>query len=177
MKKILVVLLFTGLAVVCLAQPRDVVRQVELRDPVSSSPDTRIYEVVQTFDDLGFPSGFHMKLLTDVCDDKLCKFLRVTLRWDALARYAKVDVPSNAPLTKLDHVEFSAEDYRKLDEILSDEYSILKQYSIADIGGDKDLDLDAVSGATPSAVQNNVIEGAAYTTWVLWRWVHGEITE
>jgi Arc/MetJ family transcription regulator len=37
--------------------------------------------------------------------------------------------------------------------------------------------VDAVASATPQAVQAAVISGAAYTSWVLWRRVNGEITD
>lgn len=36
---------------------------------------------------------------------------------------------------------------------------------------------DADSSATPPDAKAAVVEGAAYTTWVLWRWVHGEVVE
>ena len=162
-----VILSLCGLVTVCFAQPREVTWQVELRDPVSASADLHVYDVVQEFDEHSFPSGYHMKLLADVCDDKLCKILDVTLFWDELGRYVRLETPSHAPLTKLDHIEFSKDDHWKLNEILKNQSSLLSCYSYKDVSGSNEHDLDAVSGATPSEVQNGVVQGAAYTTWVL----------
>jgi len=35
--------------------------------------------------------------------------------------------------------------------------------------------VDGVTGATPTALRDAVVPGAAYSSWVLWHWVHGEI--
>jgi hypothetical protein len=166
-----------GLTAVCFAQPREEIRRIELRDPVSVSPDPLVYEISRTFDENGFPSGYHMKLITDVCEDTVCKILNVTLYWDEMGRYVRLETPPGAPLTKQDHVEFSADDNRQLNEILRNRNSVMARYSFTEVSGGKDHEPDAVSGATPPEVQTGVVKGAAYTTWVLWQWANGEITD
>ncbi|QHI69745.1 hypothetical protein [Tichowtungia aerotolerans] len=175
MKNKSAILIVCGLAAVGFAQSRSVVRKIELNDPVSADP--RVCKVVQTFDSQGVLSGYHMKLLTDVCEDKVCKILNVTLYWDAMGRYVQIKTPPGFPLTKQDHVEFSMDDLWQLDEILKNRSSVLHHYSYEDIDGSNNQELDAVSGATPTEVHNAVVKGAAYTTWVLWRWVNGDITD
>jgi hypothetical protein len=97
--------------------------------------------------------------------------------WNALGYYQRLECPPGKPLTKKEHVPFEADDYTKLDRILSDRNSILATHSLAYLSKpvEDQQGVDGWSAATPATVQASVVEDAAYTTWAMWRWANGEI--
>ena len=150
--------------------------EIELVNPLYPSDPQCMYPLMLSFDDQGFPREFSLFLQAEVCLDQVCNRVDATLFWDALGRYLRLETPSGTPLTKLDHVPFGKKDYIRLDEILGDTGSILGTYPLGffqELKSNEDH-VDGVSAATPIAVRTAVVEGAAYTTWVLWHWVNGE---
>ena len=162
---------------------KEVVHQVELADPVTPSVTPRVYDVIQTLDKNGFPVGYSLSFETHVCNDNQCLPVEVTMMWDALGYYTRLTYPTAKPLTKKEHVPFTAADYAKLDRILKDRGSILKAWTLSFL--DKPLEpvdmvaglngVDAMTAPTPTTVKDSVIEDAAYTSWALWHWANGEI--
>ncbi|MEI7732226.1 MAG: hypothetical protein WCO56_21805 [Verrucomicrobiota bacterium] len=151
--------------------------ELEVPDPTAPSLPMRVHRVVQFRDQNAFPVGYAMPLTTDVCADKNCRLLEVTLYWNAVGNFDRLEYPRGKPLTKKEHVPFTVDDYAKLNLILKDQDSLLARQSLASLTSPKALTngVDGVTGATPSAMKEAVVEGAAYTTWVLWRWANGEI--
>jgi len=140
------------------------------------------YTVELQRDSAGNPARYHAYVFTPVCEDDLCKPVYVNLYWDLLGNYLRYEVPLNEPLTKLDHVEFTPEEYKRLDEMLQDTESLLKDYEIEELvesaatvqpGGN----VDAVTGATAKSLQAVVIPGALYTCYTLWHIVHGRVRD
>ena len=162
---------------------KEVTHQVELVDPVSPNATPQPHEVVQTLDERGFPVGYSMSFTTHVCNDKQCLPVDVTMMWDALGYYSGLTYPPAKPLTKKEHVPFTPADYAKLDRILKDRNSILRTWTLAFLDKPEEpvavvpgVDgVDALTTPTPTTVKDSVIEGAAYTSWALWRWANGEI--
>ena len=133
-------------------------------------------------DSSGNPACYHAYIFTPVCEDNLCKPVYIDLYWDLLGNYLRYEVPSDQPLTKLDHVVFTPEEYEKLHDMLQDPESLLKAYQIEELvesttnarpGGD----VDAVTGATAQSLQAVVIPGALYTCYTLWHIVHGRVRD
>ena len=160
-------------------EPETVIFKMELADPVSTSTPARVYPVVQSKDRNGYPIGYALSVTMLVCTDQKCKPVVVTMYWNALGYYERIEHPPGKPLTKKEHVPFDAEDYAKLDRILKDRNSILGRISLAYLAepGDKDTGVDAWSAATPITARESVVKDAAYTTWVMWRWANGEIVQ
>ncbi|MGV3761367.1 hypothetical protein [Parapedobacter sp.] len=140
------------------------------------------YTVQLQKDGAGKPVGYHAYVFTPVCEDDLCKPVYINLYWDLLGNYMRYEVPLDQPLTKLDHVVFTPEEYEKLHEMLQDAESLLKDYQIDELvesasnarpGGD----VDAVTGATAKSLQAVVIPGALYTCYTLWHIVHGRVRD
>lgn len=154
-----------------------VVFSVELADPVLPTATVGAHRVVQFRDHNGFPAGYALRVTTPVCTDGKCKIVEVTMHWNAVGYYERLECPPGKPLTKKEHVPFTAEDYAKLDSILKNRDSILARHSLAFLAKpvENDLGLDAISGATPLTVQESVVHDAAYTSWALWHWANGEI--
>ncbi|BAX81129.1 hypothetical protein [Labilibaculum antarcticum] len=136
------------------------------------------------FDRDRMPVFYFQKLFTPVCDDTVCKPVTITLIWNLLGNYKNYRVDANKLLSKRDHTNFSDEDYEKLHQVLSNEYSVLKSFSKENLSslhqkkkeGAYD-EVDAVSGATPKKIKNDVVEGALYTCYTLWFYSHGLIKE
>ena len=130
----------------------------------------------------GFPARYSLHLFAATCFDGKCKPLDVTLHWDAIGRYAGLDATPGRPLSRKEHDPFTKADYERLDEILGNPHSILGRHPLelfvpvkapaAHAHG-----VDAVTTATPASMRSAVVPGAAYSSWVLWRWVHGEIVD
>ena len=159
--------------------PNDVSFEVDLVDPVYPDMEALPYTVVLKRDARGFPLEYRMFLRTGVCLDGTCKLLEATLYWDALGRFVRFEYPQGTPFTKMEHDPFSAADYEKLHGFLADSLSILGTrplgFFVVDKPEEGSADSDTETSATPPDAKVAVIEGAAYTTWVLWRWVHGEV--
>lgn len=154
-----------------------VVCSVEMADPVLPERPASAHRVVQFRDRNGFPVRYAMDVATEVCTDKKCQLVEVTLYWNAVGDYERFECPPGKPLTKKEHVPFTADDYTKLDRILKDRDSILARQSLAFLAKpvEDQRGVDALSGATPLTMRESVVENAAFTTWALWRWTHGEL--
>lgn len=154
----------------------------------NSQPEKKIFDVI-TADSVLVevmlryneqqPQEYVAHVTTPVCKEGLCHILVADLYWDLLGNFLRYELPPDQPLTKFDHEEFTDEDYKKLDKILADEYSLLGEHAIEDLV-DESTDLvsnevDAVTGATVKAVQNTVVSGAVYSTYALWHLANGEI--
>ena len=158
-------------------------KPIELTDPVYPKQPKKPHTLIVHYDPQGFPSGYSMDLLNKVCLDDVCKLVEVTLYWDAMGIYQRLQYPKGKPLTKVEHEPFTAADYEKLDSILKDRKSILKDHELGFLATDnedtspsaKGDDLDGTSKATPGAVKEAVVKDAAWTTWVLWKYANTEI--
>ncbi|MEM9400020.1 MAG: hypothetical protein AAF984_07400 [Verrucomicrobiota bacterium] len=158
------------------------IKNIELTDPVSPDKPKRKHDLIVYKDSEGIPSGYAMNLINEVCLDGLCKLVEVTMYWDAMGFYERLEYPEGKPLTKLEHEPFVTEDYEKLDVILKDKNSILNNHTLGYLakepdneGETVDEDVDGESHATPAEVKKAVVQDAAWTTWVLWKYANTEI--
>ena len=161
--------------------PQDLSFEVMLKDPIDAEMPELPYPVVLQKDANGYPREYRMFLRTGVCLDGTCKLLEATLFWDPLGRFLRFEYPQGTPFTKTEHDPFKPDDYERLHRILKDTRSILGthplSYFVIEPEEGEEVDWDSETSATPPEAKAAVIEGAAYTTWVLWRWVHGEVVK
>ena len=170
------------------AEARDTIA-IKLTDPVYPKKPKSKHTLIAYQDAQGFPAGYSMGLINKVCLDDVCKLVEVTLYWDAIGYYKRLEYPKGKPLTKLEHEPFTPDDYKKLDSILKDRTSILNDHSLGFLATEnKDAppagqnetladDIDAVTQPTPHAVKEAVVKDAAWTTWVLWKYANTEIVD
>lgn len=154
--------------------------EVTLSDPLYPNRPAKTYPVKIAWDKHGFPARYSFHLVAETCFDDKCKPLDATLQWDALGRYVGLSDSPRFPLTKKEHDPFGRQDYQRLDKILSDADSLLGRHPLEFFVPTKPAiadKVDAVTMPTPIAVQDAVVPGAAYTSWVLWRWVNGDIVD
>ena len=139
--------------------------------------DTLSYTLNLALDDSGRPQYFFRNIFTPVCYTNECKPVYVNFYWDLLGNYLRYDMPKGKILTKVDHDEFKQEDYDKLAEILSRPNSIFADLTMEDLitkGTDSlTSDVDAKTGATLKTIKNEVIDGAVYTCFTLWKIAYG----
>jgi len=144
------------------------------------------YDSVYLFvDNHSQPQYYYQRILTPVCEDTLCKLVKLTFKWDLLGNYLYYYMEDGETLTKLDHKPFSIEDYNKLHSILSDNKSVLGTYTKeyisgllkdnSDQGGNPMVDV--VTGATPEQLRTEIIEGALYSCHTLWHLCRGKIRD
>lgn len=139
--------------------------------------DTLTYTLKLALDELGQPQYFFRNIFTPVCYTNECKPVHINFYWDLLGNYERFDLPENKVLTKVDHDEFKPEDYEKLQDILAQPNSIFADLEMEDLitkGTDNLTDsVDAKTGATLKTIKNQVIDGAVYTCYTLWKIAYG----
>ena len=140
--------------------------------------DTLTYTLKLKLDDAGRPQYFFRNIFTPVCYTNECKPVYINFYWDLLGNYQRYDLPEGKVLTKIDHDEFKPEDYAKLQDILAKENSIFAGLNMEDLitKGTDDLSdsVDAKTGATLKTIKNEVIDGAVYTCFTLWKIAYGK---
>ena len=154
--------------------------RMTLTDPVKPDSAAQTHSVILSFDEHGFPDQYKLPLFIEVCLKQICKPLDVTLCWNALGDYEYLEYPEHLPLTKYNHKLFTPADYKRLDAILKDNYSILGKHPLSFFEKQFTKDparVDAVTSATPQAIRDAVVKDAAYTSWALWHWANGEIVD
>ena len=126
--------------------------------------------------------GYYMDVESVICLDHKCKVVRVRLYWNPLGFYDRYELAPNVILEKTEGIAFSSADYSKLNSILADTQSSLKEYyrnqSYLRSHGNETLnEIDGVTGATSGIDANSIVKGAAWTSCTLWHWANGEIFE
>ncbi|AWW32871.1 hypothetical protein DN752_23535 [Echinicola strongylocentroti] len=122
-------------------------------------------------------SYFYMTVESVLCADHICKVVPVRLYWDSFGNYIKYRLEEGVTLEKGDGQPFDEDDYIKLDEILTNKNAALRSLAYSDIIQTKvHGEVDAMSGATALILPDDEsIEGATWTCYTLWHWVHGEM--
>ena len=144
-------------------------------DPNSEPIDLKL---VQNFDAEGNPKHYSLWVDSVICRDKTCEVVKVEMFWDAFGQYDKYFVEFGEKLTKLDHVPFSTEDHKKLQRILKDKESPLREVTKDGLVGEKAKSaVDGVAGATVLTLNSTVVVGAGYTCYDLWHWANGEVSQ
>lgn len=175
---LLILLILSGFS----ERPEALVRKPEkIREFTIIQNDTTSYTLKLAFDEADQPAYFFRNVFTPVCLTGECKPVYINFYWDLLGNYTRYDFPPGEILTKMDHREFKADDYEKLQGILSNPTSLLKDVTIEDLVGKGTENLadsvDAKAGATLKTVKNEVIDGAVYTCYTLWHIAHGKVID
>jgi hypothetical protein len=133
-------------------------------------------EIIELRNEKGLPVWFGREIQKVVCLTGVCRMIHLWLFWDCAGNFLGVQILEKEPLTKTDHNEFKIEDYRKLNLILSDSTSVLKnlkQEELIIIPEKKSGLIDASSGATQPFLQDYLVKNAAFTCYCLWHTVYG----
>ncbi len=141
-------------------------------------------ELFELRDENGIPKWFGRHIFKDVCISGECKMIRLWLFWDGAGNYLGLQVPDAEPLTKSDHTEFEPADYKKLEEILRDTASVLKNLKQEDlivvpdsINPYQAYEVDGYTAATQPALSEVVVKDAVYSCHTLWHSVYGPVQD
>jgi hypothetical protein len=152
---------------------RELVHEVET--------DSIRYQLFLVRDEKEKPERFVAEIFTPVCYSNKCYPVFIDFYWDLLGNFQRFDMPPGKTLTKLDHIPFDAADYQKMQDILANTSSLLKDYQAEDLVVSTESDLpygvDAVTGATSKTIANEVISGAVYSCYTLWHLAHGDLAD
>ncbi|SDE88508.1 hypothetical protein SAMN04487996_107282 [Dyadobacter soli] len=148
--------------------------------------------VFQVLSKEGYPIRYYKKIRTSVCFDNKCRLLKCTLYWNITGRYLGFELEKREYLSKARHKPFKRKEYVRLHAILSDPFSRLSVLSYGElaprveprvepwveprVSNGKD-EVDAVTSATAANILDDVVPGAAYTTYKMWHVVYGPSQE
>ncbi|WP_422080768.1 hypothetical protein [Ulvibacterium sp.] len=141
-------------------------------DPLSEQ------RIIEHRDANGLSLYFSRKIDKPVCLSKTCLPLSLIVLWDGAGNFKGLEFTEGEPLTKTDHTDFTKDDYRKLNKILSNKSSVLGMLQKEDlILEDKrkllEDGVDAYSGATQPSLYDQVVRDAVYTCYTLWNTAYG----
>ena len=197
MKQVIISLLVMGLIVVS-GSSRETKRiTLSITHPGFESKKAEEHDLEVKLDAGGNPLGYAMEVTSVFCSDEKCDVITLTMLWDSIGRFADYQLPQGSRLTKYEHEPFQKADYTKFDQLMRKRRSVLGDLDIKeivvkqkepakntgkgsrekpkDVAGKSDAvqKVDAISGATPSHIQQEVVEGAAYTCFTMWHWANG----
>lgn len=143
-----------------------------VRDSIAS--DT----IFQVFSTDGYPLHYYKKITTSVCFDNKCRLLKCTLYWNITGRYLGFGLEKGEYLSKARHKPFKKAEYVRLNAILADPSSPLSSLSYGELAprpkpANGKPEVDAVTSATARYILDDVVPGAAYTTYKMWHVVYG----
>jgi len=151
---------------------------VEVAHPGLNGGKPHSCSLFRISDQEGCPQEYYMDVDSVACGDVVCEVIKVRLHWDALGDYLRYELPNGGTLTKKGNNPFNAADNEKLNLILSDRSSALRNFNPASLAAPNSAgdDVDAVTKPTPLFYQNSVVKGAIYTCYTLWYWVNGDVS-
>ena len=136
-------------------------------------------EIYELKDAEGLTIWFGRYIFKDVCISGECKMIRLWLFWDGAGNYLGMELPKGEPLTKSDHTEFDHADYAKLEDILRDPSSLLKDLKQEELVMGPDTlnpyEVDGYTAATRPGLDQVVVKDAVYTCYTLWHTVYGPV--
>lgn len=156
-----------------------VIHEIKVQNPVDHSVGVQQLKLIEKIDKNGFPIEYSMDVNSVYCLDSICKIVPVRISWDLLGEYQFYGLETPNILEKRKGAPFSKSDYQKLDMILRDKDSELKDISVNDITKATYADgVDAVSGATTIILEENAtVKGAALTCYTLWQWTYSMVRD
>ena len=148
---------------------------IKVIHPGISQKDSINCVLFETKESLLSEKQFFMDVETVVCGDKQCKIDVIRVYWDKFGDYLKFDLLNGVQLEKANGLHFTKTDYTKLQNILKDTNSPLKNaYKNEIVSNSSGEGFDAVSGETILLEKSAYVKGAVWTCYTLWHWVQGD---
>lgn len=170
-----------GLVMGLAPKPKVITSNFHMESILKVETDSIQYEIWLVSDPSNQPDHYYGEIFTPVCYSRTCYPVFINYRWDLLGNYEKYELPDGRTLTKSDHLEFDKKEYEKLQDILSNGNSILKNYRADQLVSSTEsinpTGVDAVTGATLKSIQKEIVSGAVYSCYTLWHIAHGDISE
>lgn len=136
--------------------------------------------ILQVIDSNKIPQYYYIEIPKFNCQTKKdIKEAAIRLYWDAFGNYIRYELVDGSDLIKLNSKPFSSKEYNKLHKILNNPNSKLKLCKYAELTGrecENQFQVDAISGATESADDIEIVTGATKITYDLWKLAYGDIS-
>ena len=179
-EKILLFIFFVCIAFAGNSQTKEnkeVIHQLRVLHPGVSLTKKVPCKLIEVQNPAGYAEAYYMDVQSVFCDDHQCKIVPVRIYWDVLGFYDRFELKPGIELEKAEGKAFTSADYKKLQIILSDKKSPLRDVYEDEIveNGQNNTDVDAMTGATVAIADDAVVKGAAWTCYTLWYWANGEI--
>ncbi len=127
--------------------------------------------IVSLYDPASHKIYWYRRLFTEVCLTGECRPIDIGIYWTGDGKYLGIEV-FGENLTKTDHSDFSDFDYRKLESVLRDEWSPLREFEFDELLDEKKEGVDAATGATKKVIADASVKDAVYTTYTMWHLIH-----
>lgn len=115
---------------------------------------------------------WYRRVQTPVCLTGECKLVDVGIYWDCTGDFFGIEIYGEH-LTKTDHSVFTSEDYKRLVQILKNDWSLLREYELDGLVDNPQSDeIDGLSGATKTEIASETVENAVFSTYTIWHLVH-----
>ena len=164
------------IAIANLSEETKISHNISFIHPGISTTDSISKVLVELRNEKGQISEFYMDVETVVCGDNQCRIDTIRIFWDRFGFYNRLVLPLEVQLEKAEGQHFTEVDYEKLDQILSNKKSGLKDvYKWDIVGTEASEGVDAISGATISLNTVDYVKGAVWTCFTLWHWANGEV--
>lgn len=159
---------------------------VQIKHSIHNSNDNlSSSEIIELQDEDGLSLWFARFFYKDICISGICRMAKFWIFWDGGGNYLGYRLYKNEPLTKGNHVDFLSSDYLRLDEILADTNSVLKDLEYDDLFSEITNDhhkksifeVDGYTRATSPSLSDHVVKDAVFTCFTLWHTVYGETKE
>lgn len=162
-----------GGAAIPILKNQEITHQAVIQHPGKLNSSELKLNLVEIKDKTGFTIGYSMKVPSVYCVENVCKIDTVQLFWNNVGVYKKFKLKQGVELEKAKGEFFNESDYARLQKILSDSDSPLKNVQLkAEI--DEVHDVDAVAGATYLDA-NSTVKGALWTSYTMWHFVYGNV--
>lgn len=124
-------------------------------------------------------SEFYMDVNSVFCGEGICRVDPVRLVWNSLGYYKRFELKKGVRLEKAEGKDFTSADLKKLDQILKIVDSDLKYLAPTELLSlpQGDNAADTFTGATVILNDAHVIEGAVWTCYTLWHWIHNDVVQ
>jgi len=146
--------------------------------PSISTAESAEQTIFQSLEKSGYIIEYYLDIPSVICGGDLCEIITVRLFWNTLGHFQRYEFPTGGNLTKIGHKTFTKADHEKLQSILCDADSGLKQINpnhVVAPGKPPAEEIDCTSGATILSEETEIVSGAADTCYTLWHWVHSDI--
>jgi len=134
------------------------------------------FEIIR--DKYGLPDSYQAYIKSPVCEKDKCYEIEITMQWDLIGRFREYDTISGKGLTKTDHIPFTDQDYKKLEQLLKDSNSPIGGYRKEELIRDtRKSELDGFTGATIREINDIVVGGGVYSCYTLWHLANRKFTD
>ena len=151
-----------------------------VEEGLTFSVDSVSTEFTRVAEENGYPLYYYSDIDRFPCNDSVCKRMQLRIYLDAWGNFLHFSFEKGNELTKINHVAFSDQDYKRLHKLLNNPDAFIQYYKMDDLTEHQSemhyYSVDAVTSATVSDVNivYECVKGAVKTCYTLWHFVNNK---